>query len=142
MIDLLSTQETREVLKWACGFVGSPEVNHCRKWRPHEYDACRAVSDPAELAKMWSAEIERLQLDIPSERAHGSWYSVSSYLVDGIEIAKYGWVSQVKPMTDSTRSHWKWSFPGHRSFRSSKPVRSLPFGLRSKMAIVKLPSRL
>jgi hypothetical protein len=42
----------RHILVWACRFVDSHEVGHCRKWEHGEHDAALAVYDPAKLAEL------------------------------------------------------------------------------------------
>jgi hypothetical protein len=60
MTKLLETKEGRDQLVWACRFADSPEVHHCRRWAPGEYDACEVVADPSKLAAMLASEGQRL----------------------------------------------------------------------------------
>ncbi len=47
----------REALIWACRFVDSHEVIHCRKWEPAEHEACLDVCNPATLAGLLSSAL-------------------------------------------------------------------------------------
>jgi len=64
MSELLFIEEGRAKLHWACSFMDSPEVHHCRKWRPYETEACEVVANPFKLAEVMSKEGIRLGLEV------------------------------------------------------------------------------
>lgn len=59
MSELLKTEDGRKLIQWACKFVDSPEVHHCRKWQPGETEAVNAVSDPYKIGILFAHEATR-----------------------------------------------------------------------------------